>query len=167
MVFILQSIGVTGDILQCGIFPVEVEPVCMKVVGELLEAADKFAASAVRSEYIGAGSATAPATQGKDHFQVGALFFQGDQVLDDGRVIRIVDGKTIAFQMTEAENNMSKFVGSKTVDGGVAAGIVADDGEFFWGAGGNACCGLRTGCQMEEGDKENAKETGTHTQRFH
>jgi hypothetical protein len=26
---------------------------------------------------------------------------------------------------------------------------------------------LGTGCQMKEGDKENAKQAGTHTQRFH
>jgi hypothetical protein len=71
--------------------------------------------------------------------------------MEDGSgVPGVADVQAIAFQVTEAEEDMGEFVGGETVQGGAPAGVITYDG-WMGGSGwlGLGCCGEK-GCKGYE-----------------
>ena len=149
MIFVLRGIGVAGDVFEAGVFPVEVDPVGVEVVGQLSNAAHEISASAVCCEYVGAGFTAAPAAEGKDDFEIGVFVFQSNHVADSCSVVGVGDIEEVAFEVAEAKYDVCQFFGGEAVDGAAAAGVVADDGGAFCvGPGmvvGEMGCGRRIG----------------------
>jgi len=106
MVFVFGSIGVTGNVLQRGIFPVEVDAVGMEKVGEVFYTGYKFFAAAVGGEDVGACLTASPAAEREYDLEPRILFLQADEVPDDGAVACAIDRKLIAFEVAEAEDDM-------------------------------------------------------------
>ena len=65
---------------------------------------------------------------------------------DNCAVVGVVDMEEVAFEAAEAKYDVCQFFGREAVDGAVAAGIVADDGEVFCGGPGMAAG--ETGCRL-------------------
>ena len=106
MVFVFGVEGVTGDVDEGGVFPVQVDAIGMKEVRQSFYGADEFGAAFVGGEDVGAGFAAAPAAEGKDDFEVGVFIFQRNHVPDRGRVVGVADIEEVAVEVAEAKNDM-------------------------------------------------------------
>ena len=128
MIFIVRREGVARDVHEGRIFPVEVDTIGMKIIGEMFDGANKLTAAAIGGEYIGAGLAAALAAQRKDHFELGVFLFEGHHVQDSSGVSRIAYIEQVAFEVTEAEDDVGKLTCCEAVDVGSSPGIIADNG---------------------------------------
>ena len=160
MIFIVRGEGVAGDVLEGWIFPVEVDAVGMEIISELFDRVGKLAASAICGEYIRTGLAAAPAAERKDHFELGVLLFQGHHVHDSSGISCIFYMEHVAFQVTEAEDDMGQLVCSEAVDVSSPAGIIANDGQFFLAAGVGR---LGKGALGQKDESDGEKDAGGHT----
>lgn len=79
--------------------------------------------------------------------------FEGYEALDGNGIGSSVGGQAIAFQVTEAINDMGEFADRETVDGGTTTSVVADD-----------CRGL--GMLLSEASMDYQEEGEDWNQRF-